>query len=127
MLYVALKHLHLTTVAITIVLFLFRATLMLWWSKGLRWRWVRIVPHVNDTLLLLSGIGLMLQIQQYPFVQHWLTAKLLALLAYILLGTVAIKRGRSRRIRIQALIAALLSLGYLIAVARTHSPTLGLF
>jgi uncharacterized membrane protein SirB2 len=77
--------------------------------------------------LLLSGIGLMLQIQQYPFVQHWLTAKLLALLAYILLGTVAIKRGRSRRIRIQALIAALLSLGYLIAVARTHSPTLGLF
>jgi uncharacterized membrane protein SirB2 len=127
MLYVALKHLHLTTVAITIVLFLFRAALMLWWSKGLRWRWVRIVPHVNDTLLLLSGIGLMLQIQQYPFVQHWLTAKLLALLAYILLGTVAIKRGRSRRIRIQALIAALLSLGYLIAVARTHSPTLGLF
>lgn len=127
MLYVALKHLHLTTVAITITLFLFRSALMLWWPKGLHWRWVRIVPHVNDTILLLSGISLTLVIGQYPFVQSWLTAKLFALLAYILLGSIAIKRGRSRLVRIQALCAALVSLGYLVAVARTHSWSLGLF
>lgn len=126
MFYIALKHLHLTTVAITITLFLFRSALMLWWSKGLRWRWLRILPHVNDSILLLSGIGLMLLTHQYPFVQPWLTAKLVALVAYILLGSLALKRGRTRRTRLQALVAALLCLGYPVAVARTHSWLPGL-
>lgn len=93
MFYIALKHLHLTTVAITIILFLFRSALMLWWSKGLRWRWLRILPHANDSILLLSGIGLMLLTHQYPFAQSWLTAKLVALVAYIVLGSLALKRG----------------------------------
>ena len=127
MLYTALKHLHLSFVGLTIVLFLFRAALMLWWPKGLNWRWLRVTPHVVDTLLLLSAIGLMLVIQQYPFTHSWLTAKLIALLAYIGFGALALKRGRTRRTRIQALFLALMSLGYLVAVARTHSPTLGLF
>lgn len=126
-LYIALKHFHLTTVALTIVLFLFRSALMLWYAKGLNWRWVRVVPHVIDTLLLLSGIGLMFLIQQYPLVNHWLTAKLAGLLLYIIFGTVALKRGRTRKTRYIALVFALLSLGYLVTVARTHSATLGLF
>ncbi|SEG77281.1 SirB2 family protein [Marinobacterium lutimaris] len=126
-LYIALKHFHLTTVALTILLFLFRSALMLWYSKGLNWRWVRVVPHVIDTLLLLSGIGLMFLIQQYPLVNGWLTAKVVGLLLYILFGTVALKRGRTRKIRYVALLGALLSLGYLVSVARTHSATLGLF
>lgn len=126
-LYIALKHFHLTTVALTILLFLFRSALMLWYSKGLNWRWVRVVPHVIDTLLLLSGIGLMFLIQQYPLVNGWLTAKVAGLLLYILFGTVALKRGRTRKIRYIALLGALLSLGYLVSVARTHSATLGLF
>lgn len=126
MFYIALKHLHLTTVAITIILFLFRSALMLWWSKGLRWRWLRILPHANDSILLLSGIGLMLLTHQYPFAQSWLTAKLVALVAYIVLGSLALKRGRTRRTRLLALVAALLCLGYLIAVARTHSWIPGL-
>ncbi|TCK05967.1 SirB2 family protein [Marinobacterium mangrovicola] len=126
-LYIALKHFHLTTVALTILLFLFRSALMLWYSKGLNWRWVRVVPHVIDTLLLLSGIGLMFLIQQYPLVNGWLTAKVAGLLLYILFGTVALKRGRTRKIRYVALLGALLSLGYLVSVARTHSATLGLF
>lgn len=127
MLYTALKHLHLSFVGLTILLFLLRAALMLWWPKGLNARWLRITPHVVDTLLLLSAIGLMLVIHQYPFTHAWLTAKLLGLLAYIGFATLALKRGRTRGIRTIALLLALLSLGYLIAVARTHSATLGLF
>jgi len=127
MLYTTLKHIHLTTVALTITLFLFRSALMLWWPRALNRRWLRILPHINDTILLLSAIGMMLIIHQYPLVNHWLTAKVVGVLLYILFGTIALKRGRTKRIRIQAMIGALLSLGYLIAVARTHSPTLGLF
>ncbi len=127
MLYSALKHLHLSFVGLTIALFLLRAALMLWWPKGLNWRWLRVTPHVIDTLLLLSALGLMLVIHQYPLTHAWLTAKLIALLAYIGFGSLALKRGRTRRARVQALFLALLSLGYLVAVARTHSPSLGLF
>ena len=85
-------------------------------------RWVRVAPHVNDTLLLASGIGLAVLLQQYPLVHGWLTAKFFALIAYILLGTVAIKRGRTRGTRIAAWIVALLVFGYMVAVARTHDP-----
>ncbi|WP_246590216.1 SirB2 family protein [Marinobacterium ramblicola] len=111
----------------TISLFLFRAALMLWRPKALNWRWLRILPHIVDTVLLASAIGLMLVIHQYPLVNHWLTAKVVGVLLYIVFGSIALKRGRSKTVRVQALFFALLSLGYLIAVARTHSPTLGLF
>ncbi|MBR9882409.1 MAG: SirB2 family protein [Oceanospirillales bacterium] len=127
MLYTALKHIHLTTVALTITLFLLRSALMLWHPKALNWRWLRIVPHIVDSILLVSAIGLMLVIHQYPLVNHWLTAKVMGVLIYILLGTIALKRGRTKRTRVLAMFGALLSLGYLIAVARTHSPALGLF
>jgi uncharacterized membrane protein SirB2 len=53
-------------------------------------------------------------------VQSWLTAKVLALLLYILLGTVAIRHGRTRRVRIVAWILALVVFGYMVAVARTR-------
>lgn len=63
-----------------------------------RWQWLRIAPHLNDTLLLAAAIALAAMSAQYPFVQGWLTAKLLALLAYIALGRVALgKEGSPRR------------------------------
>jgi len=120
--YSLLKHLHLTTVAVTLVLFVLRGVWMMADSPRLQARWVRIVPHVNDALLLASGIGLAVLIQQYPLVNGWLTAKLLALLLYIGLGTYALKRGKSRGQRIAAWVAALLVVGYMVAVAVTHDP-----
>jgi threonine/homoserine/homoserine lactone efflux protein len=57
---------------------------------------VRVVPHVNDTLLLVAAIGLSIVLQQYPFVHAWVTAKVLGLLAYIGLGMFALRRGRSK-------------------------------
>ena len=122
--YLVLKNLHLATIAITLALFLLRGFWMMANSPRLQARWVRIVPHVNDTLLLASGIGLAVLIQQYPLVHGWLSAKFFALIAYIVLGTIALKRGKTRGQRIAAWIAALLVFGYMVAVAVAHDPLL---
>ena len=122
MAYLALKNLHLATIAITLALFLLRGFWMIADSPQLQARWVRIVPHLNDTLLLASGIALAVLIQQYPLVHGWLTAKLLALIAYIVLGTIALKRGKTRARRVAAWVAALLVFGYMAAVAVAHDP-----
>ena len=122
MTYLLLKQLHLTTIAITLTLFLLRGAWMMMGSSLLQARWVRIVPHLNDTLLLASGITLAVLMQQYPLVHGWLTAKLIALIVYIVLGTIALKRGKTRAQRIAAWFAALLVFGYMAAVAVTHDP-----
>jgi uncharacterized membrane protein SirB2 len=89
-------------------------------SAMLQRRWVRIVPHIIDTLLLASALTLAVWSAQYPFEQNWLTAKLIALFAYIGLGTVALKRGKSKAVRIAAFIAALAVFVYIVMVAVTR-------
>lgn len=120
--YLALKHLHLTTVILSFTLFALRGLWMLVDSPQLQRRWVRIVPHLIDTALLASAIGLTLILQQYPFVNDWLTAKVLALIAYILLGGIALRRGPTRAIRAAAWVAALATFGYIVSVALTRRP-----
>lgn len=122
MTYLALKNLHLATLTITLALFLLRGAWMMADSPRLQARWVRIVPHVNDTLLLISGIALAVLIQQYPLVHGWLTAKLFALIVYIVVGTLALKRGKTKSQRVAAWFAALLVFGYMVAVALAHDP-----
>src|SRR5690349_2598915 len=85
-------------------------------------RWTRVVPHVIDTVFLATGIGLALRIGQYPFVQPWLTAKVFGLVAYIVLGSIALKRGRTRAIRAVAFVAALVVFAYIAGVARARHP-----
>ncbi len=137
--YSLLKHVHLSTIALTLALFVLRGIWMMTDSPRLQARWVRIVPHVNDALLLSSGIGLAVLIQQYPLVHGWLTAKFFALILYIVLGSYALKdsdplrakarvesyalkRGQTRGQRMAAWFAALLVFGYMVAVAITHAP-----
>jgi uncharacterized membrane protein SirB2 len=122
MAYSLLKQFHLATIVITLVLFVLRGFWMMANSPRLQARWVRIVPHVNDAFLLSSGIGLAVLIQQYPLVHDWLTAKFFALILYIVLGTLAIKRGKTRGLRIAAWVAALLVFAYMAAVAVAHDP-----
>lgn len=118
--YVALKTLHVAAVALSIALFVFRAGLRAADSGLLGTRWLRIAPHVVDTVLLASAVLLTLVLHQYPFVNDWLTAKLVALVAYIVLGSVALRRGRTPAIRAVALVAALLTVGYILGTALHH-------
>ncbi len=120
--YLVAKHVHLTTVTITLALFVLRGVWMLTDSPWLEKRWVRIVPHVNDTVLLTSAVVLAVVLHQYPLVQGWITAKVAALLIYISLGMLALRPGRSRRVRAAAWIAALLVFGYMVSVAYSKSP-----
>lgn len=125
--YLMLKQLHVSAVAVSGCLFLLRGGWMLAGASLLQQRWVRIVPHLVDTVLLASAIALVLRSAQYPWQRPWLTAKLLALIAYIVLGSIALKRGRSYRVRVIALLAAISTFGYIVGVALTRSPTLNLF
>lgn len=115
--YLAIKHLHMGCAALSISLFLLRGVWMLQGSALLRQRWVRIAPHLVDTVLLGSAITLAVLSGQYPFAQAWLGAKVLALLLYIVLGTIALKRGRTRRIRALAFAGALATFAYIVLVA----------
>ncbi|MDR3451844.1 MAG: SirB2 family protein [Rhodoferax sp.] len=123
--YEAVKSLHITCVVLSISLFILRAALQ-WQDVPWRsWRVLRVAPHVVDTVLLGSALWLCWIIGQYPFVQGWLTAKVLALLAYILLGRAALGRNTAKGQRLPAFTAALLCVGYIVGVALTHSPTWG--
>lgn len=120
--YAALKAIHVGTVIASYALFLLRGAWMLQNSPLLRQRWVRILPHVVDTVLLASAVLLALTIRQYPFVAPWVTAKVLGLVLYIVLGTIALKRGRTRGMRVTAWIAAQLVFFYIVSVAITKTP-----
>jgi uncharacterized membrane protein SirB2 len=119
--YGLLKGIHVGAVAISLALFALRGAWMLYSPARLLQRWVRILPHVVDTGLLGSAVLLAWQ-QGAGAMRGWLAAKVVALLVYIALGTVALKRGRTRRVRIAALIAALAIFGYIVSVALTKSP-----
>lgn len=93
---------------------------MLQESARLQTRWVRVLPHVIDSLLLLSALSMTYLSSQYPFAQDWLTAKLAGLLVYIFLGAVALKRGKTKEIRRLALFGALLAFVYIVSVAMTR-------
>ena len=120
MTYLAIKHLHMTCAALSGSFFFIRGIWMLLDSPQLQRRWVKIAPHIIDTLLLVSALTMAVWSGQYPFAQNWLTAKLLALIAYILLGTVALKRGKTKPVRAVAFVAALAVFGYIIKVALTR-------
>jgi uncharacterized membrane protein SirB2 len=118
--YLLIKYSHMSFAAISIGLFLIRSFWSYRDSATLQKKWVKITPHINDTLLLGCAIFLMIQSGQYPFDQNWLTAKVLALLAYIGIGTIAIKRGRTPQIRLIAAILATLTFAYMVMVAIRH-------
>jgi uncharacterized membrane protein SirB2 len=120
--YLTLKSLHVGCVAVSYALFLLRGIWMMRCPERLQLRWVRTLPHVVDTALLGSAVAMALMIRQYPFVAGWLTAKLLALLLYIVLGSIALKRGRTRKLRIAAWFAAQAVFLYIVAVALTRNP-----
>ena len=120
--YWPLKSAHLISLTLSISLFVIRGIWMITSPERLARRWVRIAPHVIDTVLLASAIGLTIVLRQYPFVHGWLTAKLVALVFYIVLGSIALKYGSTLRIRVIAFAAALTVFAYIVGVALNHHP-----
>ena len=123
--YLLVKYLHISCVVISISLFTLRGVLEL---NGTPWRHrilLRRMPHMVDTVLLGSAIWLAWTLGQAPFVNGWLTAKVLPLLAYIVLGMQALGKNTPAPQRPVYFMAALLSVGYIVGVALTHSPTWG--
>ena len=119
--YGAIKFVHTGAAALSISLFALRGAWMLRSPQRLRQRWVRIAPHVIDTVLLASALWLAWQMGTEG-TRGWLWAKIVALLVYIALGNIALKRGRTRGVRIVAFAAALATFGYIVSVAITKSP-----
>lgn len=120
--YIAIKHLHVACVIVSISGFFLRGMLMVAESPILQQRWIKVVPHVNDATLLAAAIALSAMSGQYPFVDGWLTAKVFGLITYIILGSIALKAGRTRGVRIAAWLAAMVTFGYVVSVALTRNP-----
>ena len=120
--YPLLRAVHVTAVIVSISLFLVRALIGLRAGPASVPKLLRILPHIVDTLLLGSAVCLSIALQKYPFVDGWLTAKLLGLCAYIVVGTFAIRRGRTPAIRALALVGALIIVGYIVGTALHHDP-----
>lgn len=120
--YTMAKHLHLTAVVLSILLFILRFVWSQFDSNILQKKWAKIVPHIIDTVLLASAIWLCIILSQYPFVQSWLTFKVLGVIAYILLGLVALKWASSALGRWAGFIGALAVLMATAMVAVTKQP-----
>jgi uncharacterized membrane protein SirB2 len=117
-----LRTVHIGCAVISITGFVIRGILMMIDAKVMQTRWIRIVPHIVDVTLLGSAIAIALQ---YGFTlknSPWLTAKIVGLLVYIGLGFVALRKGKTKWVRIVAWLAALLVFGYIVAVAMDKSP-----
>ncbi|HID82937.1 MAG TPA: regulator SirB [Thiotrichales bacterium] len=114
--------LHLLTILLSGAGFLLRGFWMMTDSEKLQARPVKIFPHINDTILLVSGITLVVLTGLYPWQQSWLMAKIIALLVYIFLGTIALKRGKTKNQKILAWLLAIIVFVYMIFVAKTHNP-----
>ncbi len=124
MTYLVLKYLHVACVVLSGLGFSLRGWWMLNDSPQLKTPLARVVPHVIDSVLLGSALLMAWQSSQYPFAQGWLTAKFFGLLAYILCGTMALKRARTKGRRVAFLMLALLAYAYIVGVALTRNPLL---
>ena len=115
--YVILKHSHVTFALISLIGFTLRGYWMMKESALLQSKPAKILPHINDTLLLASAIALVVITRQYPIVVGWVTLKILLLVAYIVLGTFALKRGRTKELRIRFYFASIVTVVAIFAVA----------
>lgn len=116
-----LKTVHVASVAITLILFLVRGGWYLFRPNQPLYRPLRYLPHINDTILTITGISMAVSFGISPLVETWFLAKLIALFAYIGLGMYAFKEHRLYGKRMIAWILALCVFLYIFGVVRTHS------
>ena len=124
--YLAVKYVHVISVVLSLTGFFLRGILMMRDSPLLGARWVRVLPHINDTVLLIAALTLAAMSDQYPFVVDWVTAKVFGIIAYIILGALALREASTRRLRIACWLASMAVFGWIVSVALTRQP-LGVF
>ena len=122
--FATIKIIHIICMILSYILFSLRGIWMIQGSSLLRLKWVKVLPHVIDTILLTSAITLVAMIQQYPGFNIWISVKIGALLLYILLGMMAFRFGKTRKIKIISWILAQIVFFYIVLVALTKNPTL---
>ena len=124
--YLEIRQVHIGAVMASGGLMLLRGLAHNLWDASWVKAWpLRSLSYTIDTLLLTAALMLMTIVQQYPFVDSWLTFKVMLLLLYIGLGYTSL-RGRSARLRWASFGAAALTYGFIITIARAHHP-LGMF
>ena len=117
-----LKLVHVSCAGLSISGFALRGYWMLTNNPLRQRRLTRVLPHIIDTLLLGSAVGMLVIWQVSPLQMGWLSAKIIALLLYIGLGMVAFRFGRTRRVRLSAWVLALFSAAYIGSVAYSKNP-----
>ncbi len=117
-----IKILHVSSVALSYGLFTLRGIWRMYTPEYLQRRWVKILPHIVDSILLISAITLAVMLNLSPTAAPWLLAKIIALLLYIVLGTIALKRGKTKTVRLGAWLMAQAVFFYIVATAITHDP-----
>ena len=120
--YPQIKFVHVLCVILSGSLFALRGLMMLAGSRFTNHALVRYASYAIDTTLLTAALMLITILHQYPFVQAWLTIKVLLLVVYIVLGVFALRRGRTRRVRTICYVAALATYLSVVGVALAHNP-----
>ena len=123
--YLALKHIHLTFVALSLLAFFVRGIWLFMNSGMLSKKWVKILPHIISTILLASGIVLAVELNMSPGSQPWIMAKIIGLVVYIGLGVAAFKIPNPTGRKL-LWISALIVFAYIVSVAISKNP-LGFF
>lgn len=115
--YLALKHLHITCVVLSFSFFLTRFYWRLNAAEKLQQKWVKITPHIIDTVLLLSAIAMAWLAQLNPLQHAWLFGKIFVLINYIVCGSIALKYSPSRQGQILAFCGAVFSFALIVSLA----------
>ena len=120
--YMMAKHLHMTAVGLSILFFVFRFIWSQFDATALSKKWVKILPHIIDTVLLASAIWLCIILSQYPLVNAWLTFKVVGVVLYIVFGLFALKKAITALGKWSFFVAALVVLMATAMVAVTKQP-----
>jgi uncharacterized membrane protein SirB2 len=125
--YPEIRNLHILTVILSGSLFALRGLSAL---AGARWPHaapVRYLSYTIDTTLLTAALMLVSILPGAMFANGWLATKLVLVVVYVVLGVLAMKRGRTRGIRGGCYVAALLVFAAVFGIARMHHPLGWLF
>jgi uncharacterized membrane protein SirB2 len=120
--YIFVKYVHVASVILSLTGFFLRGILMIRASPLMNAHWIKVLPHINDIILLIAALSLAAMSEQYPFFVGWITAKVLGVIAYIILGSLALRAGSTRTMRIGYWMAAMMVFGWIVSVALTHQP-----